>query len=88
MFFNLPIIASDFRFNRDVVADAALYFEPLNYIDAAEKIANIILNPPLFDQLIREGKKRYLSNDYFNYDNSLQDTISFLLLMIKGERTN
>jgi len=58
MHMGLPIITSDMQFARNVCADAALYFEPMNAADAAAKLAKLINSPDRRRQLAAEGFNR------------------------------
>ena len=42
MFFNLPIVATDFPFNTEVLADSCLYYEPKNAKEAAMQFVKLI----------------------------------------------
>ncbi|MBZ9572238.1 glycosyltransferase family 4 protein [Patescibacteria group bacterium] len=54
----LPIIASDIPVNREVCADSALYFEPLNPEDLVDKIKLVIANTKLREKLIEKSRER------------------------------
>ena len=83
MYFGLYIVATDLSFNRDVMADSALYCDPEDYNDAAEKIHQLIaydeirnsLNEAMIEQL-----KRY--NDFDSY---YRNTIDYLRLVVQNE---
>ena len=53
-----PIITTNLPFSKSICGDAALYFEPLDAIDAVEKIVCLIYNQSLQNQLIVNGKKQ------------------------------
>jgi len=53
-----PILTSDYSFAHDVCQDAALYFDPLNPMDIAEKIKTLIDDTTLQHDLVEKGKKR------------------------------
>lgn len=53
-----PILTSDLPFAHDVCADAALYFNPYDAEDAADKIEQIINERQLREMLIANGNKR------------------------------
>ncbi len=76
MFFHLPIVATDFDFNYEVMEDAALYYEPKNARQAAERIKEYIENP-ILQQDMREKMKKRLSL-FSNYDRHFNEIISFL----------
>ena len=79
MKFNLPIVASDFSFNRDVAEDAALYFEPADPESAAKCLADLINNQALIIKLSEKSKERI---SHFNsFDRYYKETVDFLLLV-------
>ncbi len=59
---SLPIVTTDLSFSRDVCNNAALYFEPKNPLDAAEKIFLIMTDVPLKNKL-----KKSMQNIIENY---------------------
>lgn len=65
MYFGLPIVATDFEFNREVIDDAGLYYKPMDAEDAASKIALIIKDKTVEIDLKEKMAKRIVSfNDY------------------------
>lgn len=76
MYFRLPIVASDLNFNKEVTENAALYFEPHNAEDMAQKIYQVYSNKALAQDLIDNAVKRLVLFDY-NVD-SYSETICFL----------
>lgn len=76
MYFHLPIIASDFEFNREVMDDACLYYKPKNAQSAAECIRELIIDKKLGEEM-REKMKRRLSL-FCDYDKHFNDIMSFL----------
>ncbi|GLP96763.1 glycosyltransferase [Paraferrimonas sedimenticola] len=70
-----PICTSDLSFARDVCGDAALYFDARDPIDIAGKLALLMDDRTLADQLVENGRKRlsyHIDNDerakrYLNY---------------------
>lgn len=83
MFFDLKIIATDFDFNKDVLGDACLYYEPMNAIDASEKIIQIIDNNDLQHDLSDKMKK--CLSKYVDYDNHFNSIVNFLINVVKGK---
>lgn len=74
MFFNLPAVATDFDFNREVMEDSCLYYEPMNAKDAAEKIAKLISDKELQATLSEKMKNRLaLFDNYDNHFNAIKD---------------
>lgn len=55
---NVPILTSDLDFARDICKDAALYFNPLDPKDIADKIIQIMQNKTLRNHLIQNGRER------------------------------
>lgn len=74
MYFNLPIVATDFPFNTEVLADACLYYEPKNAKDAADKFAQIIADKEL-QATMRERMARQLAiyGDYDAHFNAIKE---------------
>lgn len=72
MYFNLNIVASDFLFNREVIEDSGLYFEPMNAADAADKIFRLIDDKDLCCDLRIKMESQLLKyNSYKNHFDSL-----------------
>lgn len=57
----LPILTSDLSFARDLCGDAALYFDPLNPEEIAQKILTLATNENLRQKLIDRGVDRLAS---------------------------
>lgn len=55
MIMKKPILASDLSFSHSICGDSALYFKPLEPLDIAEKIIELIYSPILMDKLINSG---------------------------------
>lgn len=53
-----PVIVSDIEVFKEVYGDAALYFNPKNNLDLANKIESIIQNDELKDEQIKKGLKQ------------------------------
>ena len=58
MLAGLPVIASDIPVFHEVYGDAALYFDPKDYVDLAEKIKLIIADNKLRQDFIVKGKQQ------------------------------
>lgn len=82
MFFDLKIVATDFSFNREVLENAALYYEPMNGKDAADKIMLLIKDRELQASLSEKMKGRLALFD--NYDNHFNAIMDFLVKVAKG----
>lgn len=76
MFFRLPIVASDFDFNKEVAGACAVYFRPMDVRDAAAKIAGLIQFPVKRNTLIA-SIPAYLKK-YASYDKHIDGIIDFL----------
>ena len=75
-YFRLNVIATDFSFNKEILQDAALYYEPANAISAAEKIALLIEDDSLKANLLAKIEDRIsLYSDYKSY---FYKTVDFL----------
>ena len=83
MFFDLKIVATDFAFNTEVLDEAALYYEPMNAKDAADKIAKLIGDKELQATLSEKMKERLSLFD--NYDNHFNAIKDFLVKVGNGE---
>lgn len=83
MYFNLPIIATDFPFNTEVLADACLYYEPKNAKDAANQLAKMIADKEV-QATMRERMARQLAiyGDYDAHFNAIKD---FLIKVGEGK---
>ena len=53
-----PILTSNYSFATDVCQDAALYFDPLDPKNIAEKIKKLVADKALQEKLLEKGKKR------------------------------
>ena len=76
MYFGLNIVATDFEFNREIIKDAGLYYQPVSAEDAATKIASLINNPDLCCEL--QEKIRNRLPIYSNYENHYTNIVNFL----------
>ena len=83
MFFDLKIVATDFSFNTEVLDNAALYYEPMNAKDAAEKIAQLVSDKVLQAKLSEKMKVRLALFD--NYDNHFNAIRDFLVKVGEGK---
>lgn len=76
MFFKLPVVASDFDFNKEVAGTCAVYFRPTDAQDAAEKIADLIQDPVKRNVMV-ESVPAYLKK-YAGYDKHIDGIVDFL----------
>jgi len=77
MFFDLKIVATDFPFNREVLDDAALYYEPMNAQQAATQLKRLMEDENLKKEL-SERMKRQLAQ-YSDYDQHFNDIVDFVV---------
>ncbi len=62
-----PIICSDIPINRELCGDAALYFDPFDHHELADKIQQFFDNTVLQQQFSDKGKKRCLQFEWNNH---------------------
>lgn len=72
----VPAVLSDIPVLREVAGDTALFFDPLNKEDCAEKIIQITTNSKLRKELSEKGPVR-ASN--FSWEKCARETLDFLL---------
>lgn len=77
MYFNLPIVATNFSFNTEVLADSSLYYEPQNAKAAAQQLAKLIADKALQEEM-KEKMKIQLAK-YGDYDKHFNAIKAFLL---------
>ncbi len=77
MFFQLPIIATDFSFNREVMGDACLYYEPMNAKEAAMQIKRYIEDESLQHEMKQKMAKQLTA--FSDYDKHFNDILVFLM---------
>lgn len=82
MLYSLPIVATDFDFNKDVLADSCLYYEPKNAKDATKKIAQIISDEKL-QRTLRDRMSIQLQK-YNNFDKHFNAITDFLFQVAKN----
>lgn len=76
----LPIVASDVPVNREVLGDAALYYQPYRPSELADRIQELDRNPALRDHLTAKSQER--ARLFFSWDDhvdrllALFDTIT------------
>lgn len=76
MYFNLPIVATDFPFNTEVLADSCLYYGPKNAKEAAQQFAKLIQDKVLQDKL--KAKMAIQLAKYGDYDKHFNAIKGFL----------
>ena len=74
MYFNLPIVATDFPFNKEVLADSCLYYKPKNATEAAGRLMELITNTNLQEELKSKMQARLaLYGDYDAHFDAIKD---------------
>lgn len=73
MGFGLPVISSTATCLPEVYGDAALYFDPLDVDDMAEKIESVLSDDKLRRGLIKRGKARHGS---FSWEKMARETLA------------
>lgn len=76
MCMNVPIVASDMGFSRDICRDAALYASPIDGKDYASRIFSLYKSDRLRDSLIKKGKVNLQ-----RFGNSLERTKAYLSII-------
>ena len=77
MYFNLPIVATKFDFNTEVLEDSCLYYEPKNAQDAARQIVKLIKENGLQEEC--KKKMRMELSKYGDYDAHFNAIKKFLV---------
>lgn len=83
MYFNLPIVATDFPFNTEVLADACLYYQPKNPKDAAVNLVKIISDKELQNTL--KNKMAQQLSLYGDYEAHFSAIKNYLLSVANKE---
>lgn len=76
MYYQLPIVATDFPFNSEILKDSCLYYEPKNAKAAVEQFVKIIQSKEL--QSMMKGKMQQQLTQYRDYDAHFNAILSFL----------
>ena len=77
MYFDLKTVATDLAFNKEVMRDACLYYEPLNAGSAAAAIYKLVSDKNLQESLSSKMKERL--NEYVDFKKYFDDTVDFLI---------
>lgn len=83
MFFRLPIVATEFDFNTEVLADSCLYYEPMNAKAAAAQFEELIANKKLQDEMKSKMQKQLAI--YGNYDKHFNAIKNYLIKVTNKE---
>ena len=76
MYFQLPIVATDFEFNREVLEESCLYYEPKNAKSAAGQFIRLLKDDALQEKL-KDRMSTRLSK-YSDYDAHFNSILDFL----------
>ncbi len=82
MYYHLPIVATDFPFNTEVLRDACLYYQPTNAKSAAEQFYKLFYNISLQKELVDKMSKQLLFYD--DYDSHFEKIEDFLKTVALG----
>ena len=83
MYYGLPIIATYFDFNIEVLKDSCLYYEPKNAADAARQFSKLIADEKLQEDCKQKMQKQLLK--YGDYDAHFNAIKKFLVKV--GQRS-
>lgn len=76
-YFNLPIIATDFDFNREIFGDKCIYYLPANDVDAADKISELVQEKDDLKDIFYNNNKIIISQ-YGNYNDHFKCICEYL----------
>ena len=82
MYFRLPVVATDFDFNTEVMGDSCLYYEPMNARAAAEQIKKYVDSVALQEEKKQKMDKRLAL--FSDYDKHFNDILAFLVKVGAG----
>lgn len=80
MYFKLPVVATNFDFNTEILEDSCLYYEPKNPIDAAHQLAKLIGDSDLQDKCVQKMQRLLLK--YGDYDEHFNSIMTFLTKVV------
>jgi glycosyltransferase involved in cell wall biosynthesis len=75
MSYDCPVITSNISSLPEAGGDAALYIDPQNANDIAEKITQLLTTPSLRDELIEKGRKQVKK---FSWEKTAKETLAVL----------
>lgn len=76
IYFKLGIVATDFPFNKEVLGDDALYYEPMNAKAAAKEFAIFVNDKNLLNEYVEKSQARL--NLYGDYNKHFNAIVAFL----------
>lgn len=83
MYFRLPVVATDFDFNTEVMGDSCLYYEPMNARAAAAQIKKYVEDEALREEMkLKMDERLKLFSDY---DKHFNDILAFLVKVGEGK---
>lgn len=82
MHFRLPVVATNFDFNTEVMGDSCLYYEPMNAKSAAEQIKKYVEGEALKEEMKEKMDKRLRL--FADYDKHFNDIVDFLKKVSRG----
>lgn len=77
----LPVVASQIKGIEEVAQDAALYFDPQDHAEIAEKILLALEDKSLCQKIVARGKKRALD---FDWEKTAAETLGFYEEVVGG----
>ena len=85
MYYSLPIVATNFDFNKEVLGDSSLYYESKNANDAAMQLEKLIKNVSLQEECKEKMKIQLMRyNDYDAHFNSTKNFLMNIALIQRG----
>lgn len=81
MYYNLPIVATDFTFNKEILSDAALYYEPMNAHSAVNQLVKYINSSDLRNTMCLKMQNQL--KKFNNYEIHFKNTVDFLISVAK-----
>jgi glycosyltransferase involved in cell wall biosynthesis len=75
-----PVIASNASSMPEVCGDAAIYFDPFNHKELAEKILMVLYNPTLREELTKRGFER---SKFFSWDKTAEKITVIIRKILK-----
>lgn len=83
MYFHLPVVATEFDFNTEVMGDSCLYYEPMNAKAAADQIKRYVESEALCEEMKQKMDKQLVL--FGDYDKHFNEILEFLENVAKGQ---
>lgn len=77
MYFRLPVVATNFDFNSEVMGDSCLYYEPMDAKDAAIQIIKYVESVALREEMKQKMEERLKL--FGDYDRHFNEILGFLI---------